>query len=230
MVIQQITRKLLMIDILMSETCWAHKKWNKIASDINLVFYSSTILRRCVHNNWKKRSYVFKYYRSSARLAHSRAAASVESKMATMEHKTFCVREFIKTESVTAVHRAFRLRFNIQPPTRKSICRWNRQFEQIGCLCKDKSSDRPRVSEENVRRIQESFERSPRKSTCRASRELGYRNQQSGVCWGAVYCSIGSILLNHPVYFTRTWWRDLYIRVLLRNMKLEITLHIKARM
>ena len=26
----------------MSETCLAHKKWNKIASDIKLVFYSST--------------------------------------------------------------------------------------------------------------------------------------------------------------------------------------------
>ena len=42
-VIQQHSRKLLMIDILMSETCWAHKKWIKIASDIKLVFYSSTI-------------------------------------------------------------------------------------------------------------------------------------------------------------------------------------------
>ena len=42
-VIQQNSRKLLMIDILMSETCWAHKKWNKIASDIKLVFYSSII-------------------------------------------------------------------------------------------------------------------------------------------------------------------------------------------
>ena len=42
-VIQQNSRKLLMMDILMSETCWAHKKWNKIASDIKLVFYSSTI-------------------------------------------------------------------------------------------------------------------------------------------------------------------------------------------
>jgi len=31
-----------MVDILMSETCWAHKKRNKIASDIKLVFYSST--------------------------------------------------------------------------------------------------------------------------------------------------------------------------------------------
>jgi len=32
-----------MMDILMSETSWAHKKWNKIASDIRLVLYSSTI-------------------------------------------------------------------------------------------------------------------------------------------------------------------------------------------
>jgi len=43
MVIKQNSRKLLMMDILMSETCLAHKKWNKIASDIKLIFYSSTI-------------------------------------------------------------------------------------------------------------------------------------------------------------------------------------------
>jgi len=42
-VIQQNNRNLLMMDILMSETCWAHKKWNKISSDIKLVFYYSTI-------------------------------------------------------------------------------------------------------------------------------------------------------------------------------------------
>ena len=42
-VIQQHSRKLLMMAILMSETCWAHKKWNKIASGIKLVFHSSTI-------------------------------------------------------------------------------------------------------------------------------------------------------------------------------------------
>ena len=42
-VIQQNSRKFLMMDILMSETCWAHKKWNKVASDMKLVFYSSTI-------------------------------------------------------------------------------------------------------------------------------------------------------------------------------------------
>jgi hypothetical protein len=42
-VIQQHSRKLPMMDILMSETCWAYKKWNKIASDIKLLFHSSTI-------------------------------------------------------------------------------------------------------------------------------------------------------------------------------------------
>jgi len=42
-VIEQNSRKLLMMDILMSEIFWAQKKWNKIASDIKLVFYSSTI-------------------------------------------------------------------------------------------------------------------------------------------------------------------------------------------
>jgi len=72
--------------------------------------------------------------------------------MASMQHKIFCVRKFIKTESATVVQRAFRLRFNIQPPTTESICRFNHQFEQIGCLCKGKNSGRPRVSEENVRR------------------------------------------------------------------------------
>jgi len=43
-VIQQHSRKLLMMDVLMSKTCWVHKKWNKTASNINLVFYSSSQL------------------------------------------------------------------------------------------------------------------------------------------------------------------------------------------
>ena len=49
-VIQQNSRKLLMMDILMSETCWADKKWNKIASDIKFVFYSSNILKSLYNN------------------------------------------------------------------------------------------------------------------------------------------------------------------------------------
>ena len=56
-VIQQRSRKLLMMDILMSETCWAHKKWNKIASDIKLVFYSSAI--RMMHGPVNIRYFLF---------------------------------------------------------------------------------------------------------------------------------------------------------------------------
>ena len=41
-VIHQHSRGLLRMDVLVSETCWAHNKWNKIASDIKLVFHSST--------------------------------------------------------------------------------------------------------------------------------------------------------------------------------------------
>jgi hypothetical protein len=37
------------------------------------------------------------------------------------------------------VQRAFRLRFNIQPQTRNSNCRWNHQFEQIGCQLEAKA-------------------------------------------------------------------------------------------
>jgi hypothetical protein len=54
-IIQQHSRKLLMTDILMSETCCVHKKWNKIASDIKLVFHSSTM------NEW-----MFTRFRSCA--------------------------------------------------------------------------------------------------------------------------------------------------------------------
>ena len=48
-VIQQNSRKLLMMDILKSETCWAHKKWNKMASDMKLVFYSSAFYKLCLN-------------------------------------------------------------------------------------------------------------------------------------------------------------------------------------
>ena len=54
-VIQQNSHKLLMMDILMSETHWSHKKWNKIASDIMLVFYFSTItmMHGPIYIRWK---------------------------------------------------------------------------------------------------------------------------------------------------------------------------------
>jgi len=58
-VIQQNSRKFLMMDILISETCWAYKKWNKIVSDIKLVFYSSTITMMRGQINIRFRIYQF---------------------------------------------------------------------------------------------------------------------------------------------------------------------------
>jgi len=126
-----------------------------------------------LHNIWKRR-FSNNITRALERLPSAQPCSSaIWEQNGYYAAQDFCFREFIKTEPATTVQRAFLLRFNIQPPTRKSICRWNHQYEQIGCLCKGKNSGRPRVSEENVRRIQESFERSPRKSTRRARRELG---------------------------------------------------------
>ncbi|PNF32531.1 hypothetical protein B7P43_G02454 [Cryptotermes secundus] len=91
--------------------------------------------------------------------------------MATPQHKPFCILQLSKKEFVSAVQRAFRRRFGIDPPRPKEHRRWYRQFEETGCVCKGKRTGRPRTSEENLRRIQESFARSPCKYI-RASRDL----------------------------------------------------------
>ena len=60
MVIQQNSRKLLMMDILMSETCWAHKKWNKITSDmVGLLFFNYH--NYTLSNKHKINSYIYNF-------------------------------------------------------------------------------------------------------------------------------------------------------------------------
>lgn len=92
--------------------------------------------------------------------------------MVTREQKAFCVLEFAKTRSVVTVRRAFRTKFGFDPPSDNNIRRWYHQFEDTGCLCKGKSTGRPRVGEETVERVRETFTRSPKKSVRKASREL----------------------------------------------------------
>ena len=55
----------------------------------------------------------------------------------------------------------------------ENLNRWHNQFATAGCLCKGKSVGRPRVSEENVQRVWNSFLRNPKKSVRKASRERG---------------------------------------------------------
>ena len=64
-VIQQNSRKLLMMDILMPEICWILKKWNKIASDIKLIFYSTTIIIMHGPINIRKRICLYWKYKST---------------------------------------------------------------------------------------------------------------------------------------------------------------------
>ena len=68
--------------------------------------------------------------------------------MASPQQKAFCVLEVAKTNSVVTVQRAFRRRFDVNPPSPKNIRRWFRQFQESGCLCKGKGPGWPRVWEE----------------------------------------------------------------------------------
>jgi transposase len=91
---------------------------------------------------------------------------------ATAVEKAFCVLELSKTNSVNLVQRHFRRRYGKPPPTRQSIYDWSTKLQETGCLYKGKSSGRPPVSEKTVERLRETFTRTPRKSTTRASVEL----------------------------------------------------------
>ena len=70
------------------------------------------------------------------------------------------------------VQREFCAPFSNDAPCRNNITRWYRQFVETGCLCKGKSPGRPRVSDDNIGRVNEAFLRSPRKSVARGSMEL----------------------------------------------------------
>jgi hypothetical protein len=77
--------------------------------------------------------------------------------------------EYTKTNSYTSVQRAFRKRFRTDPPPRASVQRWSDNLENQGCTCKKKSSGRPRVSDEAVRQVDATFNRSARKSVRKES-------------------------------------------------------------
>jgi len=75
---QQNSSKLLVMDILISETCWANKKWNKIASDIKLVFYSSTV------------KIIFRFYFPKAFFLSEEFSKIEEKILRTSSHATWC--------------------------------------------------------------------------------------------------------------------------------------------
>ena len=70
---------------------------------------------------------------------------------------------FEVSRSVITVQREFRARLRKDAPLRNNITRWYQQFVENGCLCKGKSPGRPRVCDDNIERVGEAFQRSPRK-------------------------------------------------------------------
>ena len=82
-----------MMDILMSEACRAHKKWNKIASDIKLAFHPSTITMMHGPINISCRCYLDLYF-----LSHSNFFCH--------RHKLFS-RKFVKSELNTMPTREY---------------------------------------------------------------------------------------------------------------------------
>ena len=98
---------------------------------------------------------------------------TIITKLAAPQQEAFCVSQFESCKSVVTVQRVFCGQFNHDPPNANNFCRWHSQFAMTGCLCKGKSVGQPRVSEENVQRIRNSFLQSPKKSVRKASRELG---------------------------------------------------------
>jgi hypothetical protein len=71
-------------------------------------------------------------------------------KMVTPGEKSVCVLEYHTSKSVVTVQRAFRAKYAKDPPTDTTIRAWYKQFTETGCLCKQKSSDRPLTCGKNL--------------------------------------------------------------------------------
>ena len=83
----------------------------------------------------------------------ARRQRAVKCKMAlTSQQRSWCVLEFHKTNSAVTVQRAFKLKFNVDPLTNKSVLKWHRNFIERGYICDQRKghSGRPSVSEQVV--------------------------------------------------------------------------------
>jgi hypothetical protein len=70
------------------------------------------------------------------------------------------------------VQRRYRRECGERAPGRQSIKRWLEQFQETGSVLHKKGAGRPSVDADTVDMVREVFQRSPLKSTRRASREL----------------------------------------------------------
>jgi hypothetical protein len=90
-----------------------------------------------------------------------RACAS-SVRMWTPQEQRQCVLWLVELQSLTDVQRRFRMQYGRQPPIRKSIQFWDNKLRTTGSLLRVKSPGKKRTSEENLSRIREAFQGSPR--------------------------------------------------------------------
>ena len=87
-----------MMDILMSETCWAHNKWNKIASDNKLVFHSSIMF--VLSLDIKKNIYIKLVTQETSTVRHKRALATTRD----ISRQNFICFKTFSTDNSTQLH------------------------------------------------------------------------------------------------------------------------------
>jgi hypothetical protein len=125
------------------ETCWAfNERWN------NKFYYR-------VASCWL---FLLSYkYGTADTLTQeifnfpARRQKAVKCKMALIsQQRGWWVLEFHKTNSFVTVQRAFTRKFNVDPPTNKSILKWHRNFIERACIYDQRKghSGRPSVSEQ----------------------------------------------------------------------------------
>ena len=89
-----------------------------------------------------------------------------------MKDKVQCVLWYHETKSPVSGQQKFRNVYGRPPPDGKRIKAWYSKFVQTGSVGDPKRSGRSSVSDETVDAVREAFQRSPGKSTHRASNEL----------------------------------------------------------
>jgi len=89
-----------------------------------------------------------------------------------MKEKAQCVLWYHETKSPVSVQRNFRNDYGRPPSDVKGIKAWYSEFAETGSVGDLDRSGRPSVSDETVDAVREVFQRSPGKSTRRASNEL----------------------------------------------------------
>ncbi|KAJ4442648.1 hypothetical protein ANN_04237 [Periplaneta americana] len=117
------------------------------------------------------------YLPNNAEVSKANGTDKQSISMWTPQQKAFCVLSLAEHRSIIRVQRLFRRQYNLRPreavPTYVSIMKWDRQLRETGSLLSNAGKHSKRkVSDENVERIREAFQRSPRKSIRQSSVQL----------------------------------------------------------